>query len=167
MSDGLTLLTQLHTGISLVGIVSGLVVMWGLLRADPLPRWTAVFLITTVATSVTGYLFPFHQLMPSHVVGAISLVDLAVAIWARYGRAMLGGWSIAYVVSATVALYFNVIVLVAQLFAKVPALHALAPTQSEAPFAVAQSAVLVAFVALGVRAVRRTRAGTVAPRVAG
>jgi hypothetical protein len=165
MSDGLVLLTQVHTAISLVGIASGLVVLRGIFRGEMLPRWTAVFLATTVLTSVSGYFFPFHRLLPSHVVGAVSLIVLAVVIWARYGRAMEGRWARVYVVGAVVALWLNVFVLVAQLFDKVPALHALAPTQSEPPFGIAQLLVLAIFVVLGMRALRTTRSATVRPAV--
>jgi hypothetical protein len=106
---------------------------------------------------VTGYGFPFLHLLPSHVVGAISLVVLAVAIYARYARHLAGGWRGTYVIGAVIALYLNVFVLVVQSFLKVPALHALAPTQSEPPFAVAQLVVLVLFLVLGTLAVRRSK----------
>jgi hypothetical protein len=147
--------TAVHVALSLVGIASGLVVVVGLLTANRLDTWTAVFLATTVLTSVTGYGFPFHQLLPSHIVGALSLIVLAVAIFARYRRHMVGAWRTVYVVGAVVALYFNVFVLVVQAFLKVPVLHEMAPTQSELPFVVAQLGVLAAFVAIGVAGVRR------------
>ena len=117
---------------------------------------TALFLTTTTATSVTGYGFPFTHLLPSHVVGAISLAVLTLAIYARYSRKLAGRWRITYVVSAVAALYLNVFVLIVQLFMKVPALRALAPTQSEPPFAIAQLVVLVAFVVAGALALRRS-----------
>jgi hypothetical protein len=157
MSEGLVLLTRVHTAISLIGIGSGLVVVWGMFRGQPLPRWTAVFLAATIATSVTGYFFPFRQLLPSHIVGAVSLAVLAVVLWARYGRGAQGRRGQVYVVGAVLALWLNVFVLVAQLFAKVPELHALAPTQTEPPFGVAQLVVLGIFVVIGVRAIRTTR----------
>jgi hypothetical protein len=116
-----------------------------------------VFLATTAATSLTGYGFPFDHLLPSHIVGAISLVVLALAIYARYGRHLSGGWRTVYVIGATTALYLNVFVLVVQSFMKVPVLHDLAPTQSEPPFAVAQLAVLILFIVLGTLAVRGSR----------
>jgi hypothetical protein len=147
--------TAVHVIISLIGIGSGLVVLYGLITAQRLDRWTLLFLVTTVATSVTGYGFPFEHLLPSHIVGAISLVVLAAAIYARYPRHMAGSWRWIYVSTATFALYLNVFVLVAQAFMKVPALKALAPTQSEPPFAIAQLIVLVLFVACGILAVRR------------
>jgi hypothetical protein len=115
-----------------------------------------MFLATTALTSATGYGFPFHELLPSHIVGAVSLAVLALAAFALYGRKLAGGWKKTYVVSAVAALYFNVFVLVVQAFLKVPTLHALAPTQSEPPFAVAQLVVLLMFVAAGVVAVSRS-----------
>ncbi len=150
--------TIVHVVISLVGIASGLIVLVGLLNRKRLNAQTALFLATTVATSVTGYGFPFEHLLPSHIVGAISLVVLAVAIYARYSRHLAGAWRVTYVTCAVLALYLNVFVLVVQLFLKVPALHALAPTQSEPPFGVAQLVVLVLFIILGTLAVRRSKA---------
>jgi hypothetical protein len=154
----MTTYTLVHVAFSLVGIASGLVVLLGLLTGKRLNTSTAVFLATTVATSLTGYGFPFDQLLPSHIVGAISLVVLAIAIYARYGRHMAGTWRKVYVVAATIALYLNVFVLVVQLFRRVPLLNELAPTQSEPPFAVAQLAVLVLLIILGTLAVRRSKA---------
>ena len=154
----MTTLTLVHVLISLVGIVSGFVVVFGLLAAKRLDGWTAIFLITTVLTSVTGFLFfPIHKLMPSHIVGTISLIVLAVALYARYVRQLAGPWRWTYVVTATLALYFNVFVLVVQSFLKVPALKALAPTQTEPPFAIAQGLVLLLFLVLGTFAVKRFR----------
>src|SRR5713101_2809872 len=120
--------TLLHVLISLVGIVSGLIVMYGFLTGKRLDGLTAVFLTTTVLTSVTGFGFPFEHLLPSHKVGIISLVILAVAILARYGLHLAGAWRWIYAVCATMALYLNVFVLVVQSFEKVPALKAMAPT---------------------------------------
>jgi hypothetical protein len=128
---------------------------FGLLASKPLGGWTALFLVSTVLTSVTGFGFPFDHLLPSHVVGILSLVVLALAIVARYARHLAGAWRWIYVVSAVVALYFNVFVFVVQAFQKVPALSALAPTQSEPPFLIAQLVVLALFAALGTVAVRR------------
>src|SRR4030095_12929177 len=135
-----------HVLISLIGILSGLVVMVGLLSGKRLNGWTALFLLSTVLTSVTGFLFPFHGFTPGIGLGIISLVILAIAIFARYPRNLVHAWRWIYVVTAMLALYLNVFVLVAQLFQKVPALKALAPTQSEQPFLVTQLIVLVAFV---------------------
>ena len=149
--------TLIHVLISLVGIGAGLVVMFGLIAGKRLERWTALFLATTVVTSVTGYGFPFHQLLPSHIVGVISLVVLAVAIAARYRFHLRGAWRRAYVVCALLALYLNVFVGVVQAFLKVPALKALAPQQTEPPFVVSQGIVLVLFVVLTIVAAIRFR----------
>ena len=140
--------TQIHVAISLVAILSGLVVMFGLFASKRLDRWTAFFLATTVATSVTGFFFPFHGFTPAIGVGIVSLVVLAVAIFARYARHLAGAWRWMYVVTAIIALYLNVFVLIVQLFQKVPTLKALAPTQSEPPFAATQLVVLVLFIAI-------------------
>lgn len=149
------LLTLIHTAISLVGIFSGLVVARGLVTANRMDSWTSLFLTTTVLTSVTGYFFPADHIKPSHVVGAISLLFLAAAIGARYRYRLAGSWRWIYVVGSVVALYLNCFVLVVQLFAKIPPLTALAPTQSEPPFVVAQVGLMALFVVLGVYAVRR------------
>jgi len=150
--------TIIHVVFSLIGIASGIVVLLGLIAGKRLNLSNALFLGTTAATSITGYGFPFDHLLPSHIVGAISLIVLAVAIYARYPRRMAGGWRSVYVVSAVAALYFNCFVLVVQAFRRVPALNALAPTQSEPPFAVAQLAVLVLFIVMGTLAVRGSKA---------
>jgi len=147
--------TLLHVLISLLGISSGLVVMYGLLTSRLLDRWTALFLGSTAATSVSGFGFHFDHLLPSHKVGILSLIALAIAIVARYGLRLSGAWRPIYVGGAAVALYFNVFVLVVQLFEKVPVLKASAPTQREAPFAVTQFLVLAIFIALTVFAVKR------------
>jgi hypothetical protein len=131
--------------------------MFGLLGAKRLERWTAIFLVTTVLTSVTGFLLPAHKLLPSHIIGIISLLVPAVAIFARYVRQLAGAWRGIYVVTATAALYFNVFVLVVQSFLKVPALKTLAPTQAEPPFAIAQTIVLLLFIVLGIVAFKRFR----------
>lgn len=156
----LSAFTLVHVLISLIGIASGFVVLFGLLTGRGFDRMTIVFLVTTVLTSATGFLFPFEKLLPSHVVGIISLVVLAVAIAARYAFHLSGAWRWIYVVAATLALYFNVFVLVAQSFQKIPALKALAPTQTEPAFKIAQLVVLVIFIALGTLAVKRFRPGT-------
>jgi hypothetical protein len=157
MSSGLAVFTLVHVAISLIGILSGLIVAFGLLSAKRLDGMTAVFLITTVLTSVTGYFFPFHGFKPSYLVGAISLVMLAIAIYARYSRHMAGGWRRTYVITAMIALYLNCFVLVAQLFMKVPALNALAPTGSEPPFLIAQIIVMLIFIVWTVLAVKKFR----------
>ena len=127
MSLGLEIFTIFHVVLSLIGILAGFVVVYGLLTANRLDGWTKVFLWTTVLTSVTGYFFPVHKLLPSHIVGFVSLVVLALCIYARYSRKLAGGWSRTYAITAVVALYLNVFVLVVQLFEKFPALHAHEP----------------------------------------
>lgn len=145
----LTAFTIFHVLLSLIGIGAGLVVLYGLLSSKPLDGWVNTFLATTVATSVTGFLFPFHGFLPSHAVGIVSLIVLALAVLARYRFQVAGAWRRTYVISSVVALYLNVFVLVVQLFRRIPALEALAPTQSEPPFQVAQLGVLLLFVCLG------------------
>jgi len=156
---GMTLstFTFVHVLISLAGIGSGFIVVYGMLTAKRLDSWTAIFLATTILTSLTGYLFPFKQLLPSHIVGAISLVVLSVALVARYARHLEGSWRWIYVVSALVALYLNVFVAVVQSFLKISAVHALAPTQKEPPFLVVQLAVMAIFVGIGILAVKKFR----------
>ena len=149
---GMTPLTLFHVALSLVGIVTGLVAVLGMIAVRRLEAWTATFLSTTALTSITGFFFPFHKVTPGIILGVLSLVTLAVAIPARYVKKMEGGWLRTYVISSTLALYFNVFVLVVQLFLKVPSLHALAPTGSEPPFLVSQVVVLLAFVILTVLA---------------
>jgi hypothetical protein len=149
--------TAVHVLISLIGIVAGFVVITGFLTNNPMRRATQVFLAFTVATSVTGFGFPFPPILPAHVVGALSLVLLGAALYALYGQGLSGGWRTTYVVTAVMSQYFNVFVLIVQLFRRVPALKALAPTQSEPPFAIAQATALVAFIAIGVLSVKRFR----------
>lgn len=149
--------TLIHVLLSLVGIGSGFVVLFGLLTGRRLNGWTALFLLTTVATSVTGFGFPFDHLLPSHKVGIISLFVLAVAILARYAFHLEGPWRWIYVVSAVIALYLNVFVGIVQSFEKVPALKAMAPTQSEPPFVVTQLVALALFIVLAIFAARRFR----------
>jgi hypothetical protein len=158
---GMTTLTFVHVLLSLVGIFSGFVVAYGLLKAKRLDGWTALFLATTLATSATGFLFPFHKFLPSHGVGIVSLLILAIAIYARYGRHLAGAWRRTYAVTAVIALYLNVFVLIVQAFMKVPALRAMAPTQSEPPFVIAQVACLVLFVVLAILAASRFRPGLI------
>jgi hypothetical protein len=157
MSTGLSALTLIHVIISLIGIVSGLVVTFGLLRSQRMDGLTALFLVATVATSVTGFLFPFHKLLPSHIVGVISLVLLALAIAGRYAFHLAGAWRRIYSVTAVLSLWLNVFVLIAQLFMKVPALHPLAPTGSEPPFLIAQTVVMIIFIVLTVLAAKNFR----------
>ena len=149
--------TIIHTLISLIGIFTGLIVLFGLLAGKRLDGWTKWFLITTVLTSVTGFFFPFHGFTPAIALGIMSLIVLAVAIFARYPRQLAGHWRWIYVATAVIALYFNVFVLVVQAFEKIPALHAMAPTQTEPPFKLTQLVVLATFVLLGIIAAIRFR----------
>jgi hypothetical protein len=157
MVFGLDGFTLFHIALSLVAIASGFVVLGGFLSNARLDGATHLFLTTTLLTNVTAFGFPFNTLLPSHIVAIISLAVLAVAIYARYFTGLTGFWRTAYVISATMALYLNVFVLVVQTFLKNPSLITLAPTQSEPPFAAAQGAVLVAFLLAGWLALRRFR----------
>jgi hypothetical protein len=148
-------LVLLHTLITLVGIVTGFVVLAGLLKNERRDTWTHWFLVTTILTSATGFILPATQFLPSHAVALISLVILAVAVAARYGMNMAGGWRATYVFTAVAALWANVFVLVVQLFLKVPALHALAPEGKEPPFGIAQGIVLVLFIWAGLKCLKR------------
>jgi hypothetical protein len=149
--------TLVHVILSLIGIVAGLIVLFGLFGSKLMNGWTPLFLAATVLTSVTGFGFPFHGITPAIVVGILSLIILALAIAARYKFHLTGAWRWIYVVGAVVALYFNCFVLVVQSFLHIPALHALAPNGSEPPFAIVQGIVLVLFLLGGVLAARRFR----------
>jgi hypothetical protein len=157
--------TQFHVIISLIAIISGIAVVLGMMGAKRMPGVTALFLITTVATSVTGFMFP-TPFDAADVVGIISLLFLALAILALYTYKLAGAWRGVYVVSAVGSLYLNCFVLVVQTFLKVPAFHSLAPTQKEPPFAVAQGAVLILFIGLGIAAFKKFRPLTPAPALA-
>jgi len=149
--------TKVHTLISLVGIVTGLVFLIALLRGRWLGGWNLWFLVFTILTSVTGFPFLLVQpkIGPPHIVGAISLVDLAIALLALYQFKRAGIWRPIYTITAVFALYLNCFVLVVQSFQKIPFLHPFAPTGSEPPFAIAQGLVLIAFIVTGFIAVRR------------
>jgi hypothetical protein len=151
--------TMVHVIISLIGIVSGIIVMFAMLGSNRMPGLTAIFLLSTILTSATGFGFPFTQLLPSHMIGILSLVLLAIACIALYAMRLAGPWRWIYVVTALASLYLNVFVLVIQGFLKVPALHALAPSvpPSEPPFAVIQGLVLLFFVVVIIGAWRRFR----------
>jgi hypothetical protein len=151
---GMTLqaFTVIHVLISLFGIASGVIVVYGFLTKRRLNGWTAIFLTTTGLTSVTGFLFPFAGVTPAIKLGIISLVILAVAILTRYPLQLK--WRKTYVVTACAALYLNVFVLVVQSFEKLSPLKAIAPTQKELPFVIAQGVVLAVFVALTAFAVK-------------
>ena len=155
----LSAFTMLHVIISLIAIASGFVVLSGLLGSNRMAGMTALFLLTTILTNATGFLFPFEKLLPSHIIAALSLVLLAIACIALYGMKLSGAWRWIYVVTALVSLYFNVFVLVIQSFLKIPALTALAPGNppSGPVFAVVQGVVLVFFVLVIIGAIRRFR----------
>jgi hypothetical protein len=151
--------TLIHVVISLVGIGSGLIVLFGMFGGKRLDGMTALFLATTALTSLTGFGFPFEHLTPGIILGILSVVVLAIAVPARYSFRMAGKWRAIYVVTAVIALYFNCFVLIAQSFMKVPALHALAPKGNEPPFAIAQGILMVLFIVAGTLAVRKFRLG--------
>jgi hypothetical protein len=138
--------TIMHVIISLIGIASGLIVLFGFLNTRLLTPWNGLFLLTTVLTSVTGLGFPNTKVTPGIVLAILSLIDLAIALFALYARHLNGGWRRIYAITAMIALYFNCFVLIAQLFEHVLALHALAPTQTEAPFKIAQLLLLILFI---------------------
>ena len=148
MIFGMTTSVFVHVVLSLIGVLSGFVAVFGLLSAKRLDGWTAIFLATTVLTSVTGFFLPAAHLMPSHIVGIISLVLLAFATFALYGRHLSGVWRPIYTVTATLALYLNAFVLIVQSFLKVPLLKAWAPTQAEPAFLLAQGAAFLLFLVL-------------------
>jgi hypothetical protein len=155
--------TVMHVVLSLIGIFSGMVVLFGMLSANRLTGWTALFVASTVSTSVTGFFFHSEHFGPPHVVGVVSLVVLAVAILGLYVYRLAGPWRWIYVGGAVLALYLNVFVGVVQAFEKVPFLSRLAPTQSEPPFLVAQLIVMAIFVVLGLLAAMRFRPAATGP----
>src|SRR6266436_2838241 len=151
----LQIYTIIHTLISLVAIFTGFVVVFGMLARNRLDGWTKWFLVTAVATTITGFFFPFHGFTPAIGLGIISLPFLALTIFARYPNYLAGPWRWIYVIGAVICLYFNLFVLVVQAFEKIPALHALAPTQTEAPFKLTQLVVLLVSVLLAIVAAIR------------
>ncbi len=159
MTFGLSMpaFTLLHVILSLIGIAAGFIVVFGMISAKRLPMWTTIFLVTTILTNVTGFLFPIKGVTPGLVLGVLSLIDLALAMFALYGGHLSGAWRGTWAITATVALYFNFFVLIAQSFQKVPALKSLAPTGTETPFKVAQLAALVLFIILGTLAYKNFR----------
>jgi hypothetical protein len=159
---GLSTITWIHTALSVVALVAGIVVVVGLVRSHAMRHWVLLFVVTAVATSVTGFAFPFDKLLPSHWIGIISLVVLAIAILARYAFHLAGSWRWIDALAMVIAAYFLVFVAIAQAFMKVPALKPLAPTQSEPPFLVAQLVVLVVFIGIAILAVRAARGGAAA-----
>jgi hypothetical protein len=159
----LQIYTIIHTLISLAAIFTGLVVVFGMLGGDRLDGWTKWFLVTAVATTVTGFFFPFHGFTPAIGLGIISLPFLALTIFARYANHLAGPWRWIYVIGAVICLYFNLFVAVVQAFEKIPALHALAPTQTEPPFKLTQLFVLAIFVVLAIAATIRFRIEPIRP----
>jgi hypothetical protein len=153
----LQIYTIIHTLISLIVIFTGFIVLFGLLGSERLGGWTKWFLTSAVATTVTGFFFPFHGLTPAFKLGIISAVVLAITIYARYPKNLTGPWRWIYVIGAVISLYFNVFVLIVQLFEKVPALHAMAPTQTEQPFKLTQLVVLAFFMLFTIIAAIRFR----------
>ena len=149
--------TLLHVIITLVAIASGLVVVGGMFASNRLPITTFLFLIATVLTSVTGFMFPIHGFTPGLGVGAISCILLAIALYAVYGKHHVGAWRWIYVITAIASLYLNVFVLIFQSFVKVPGLAALAPTQSEPPFLIGQVSVMAIFILIGIFAAFKFR----------
>ncbi|MDO8978601.1 MAG: hypothetical protein Q7V17_05140 [Afipia sp.] len=147
--------TVFHLIISMIAIALGFVVAGGMLASNRMPGWTLWFLVLTILTSATGFLFPFTKILPSHVVAIISLVLLAVAVYALYGKGLSGVWRTVYVVTAMLALWFNVFVLIAQGFQKVALLNVYAPTGAEPPFAITQGIVLVFFIGMILVGIRR------------
>jgi len=154
----LSAFTIFHVALSLIGIASGFVVLYGLLQARQFAGWTKLFLTTTIATSVTGFFFPFRGFTPADGVGIVSLIVLGLAVLALYRFNLAGGWRRTYVITSVIALYLNFFVLIVQSFQKIPALNALAPTQSEPPFQITQLLALLAFIGLGIRAAIKFRA---------
>jgi len=152
--------TELHVIISLIGIATGIVFVAGMVAGKWLDGWNLAFLVTTILTSVTGFFFPIKQIGPPHIVGGISLIVLAAALFAFYARGRGGAWRVVYIVTAVFALYLNAFVGVVQTFLKIGFFNRLAPTGHEPPFMVAQAAVLIFFIILGWQAVRRTMPGT-------
>jgi hypothetical protein len=155
--------TLIHVVLSLVGMVAGLVVAGGFVAGTRPERWAAVFLVTTIAANVSGFGFPFVHFLPSHAVGIISLMALAVVIVAHYVQHFAGRWRTTYAVGVVLATYFNVFVLVAQLFKRIPVLFVVAPTQSEPPFLLTQGLVAALFIWLGVAAFKGFRTAPAAP----
>jgi hypothetical protein len=157
MTSALAAFTLFHVLLSLIGIATGFVVIFSWLRSETLERWTFVFLASTIATSLTGFLFPFVRFLPSHATGILSLLVLGLALVSRYAYHLNGWFRGLFTVSAVTAQYLNVFVLIVQLFLKVPPLTELAPTQSELPFLLAQGLSLVACIWLGIAVTRRSK----------
>lgn len=155
MSGLLQAYTLVHTLIALAAIPAGFFVLAGLLKSERRNGWTTIFIVTTLLTSLTGFGFPFTGLLPSHIFGILTLILLALVVQARYRRAFKGIWRVVYVIGTMLALYLNMFVAVVQGFLKIPALHALAPTQTEPAFVIAHALLFLLFVVFTAAAVRR------------
>ena len=155
--SGLAAYTAFHVLLSLIGIGTGFIVIFGFIAQRWLGLWISVFLWTTILTSVTGFFFPFKGITPGIILGIISLVMLALSLYALYAKKLAGGWRTTFVITAVLAEYLNFFVLIAQSFEKVPELHTLAPTGSEGPFKIAQATALIVFVVLGFLATKNFR----------
>lgn len=140
-----------HNAVSVAAIPLGLIVTWGFLNARAFPLITLLFLAALIATSVTGFLFPFTAFGPAHIIGAVSLVVLFVALLGRYVFRLRGPWRPVYVIAAVLALWLDVFVAIVQMFQKIPELNRFAPTGTELPFAITQVVGLVIFIWLAVR----------------
>ena len=159
--SGLAAFTLFHTALSLVQLVSGIIVVIALVGSRNGGPWLWVYLVSAIATSVTGFGFPVDKFLPSHAFGIISLVLLLLVILARYTFHLAGAWRWVYVIGLVITVYLDAFVAVVQAFLKIPVLHALAPAGSEPPFAVAQGVLFVIFVALGIAAARKFHPGTI------
>jgi hypothetical protein len=158
----LNALTSFHAVLSLMGIGSGVVAIYELLKTKTPARWTHAILAATAATSLMGLLFPFHGVTPAQVLGVLCLIALIIASLLLHRYHLQGIWRRTYAITAVMALHFNVFVLIVQLFRRVPPLSAMAPSQSEPPFQIAQLVVLLLFAAIGIRATTaRPRRGLV------
>jgi len=151
----LPVFTLVHVLLSLFGIFAGLVMAGGMMGGIHFARWTTLFLATTILTNITGFFFPFTTILPSHIVGVLSLIALAIALVALYAKRLAGSWRRVFVVAAILSLYLNVFVLVAQLLAKIPVLAAIAPDPGAPAFAITQLVVLALFVGIGWSALKR------------
>jgi hypothetical protein len=153
----MSILTMVHVALSLIAIATGFLVIFQMIGGKTLGGLNSLFLATTILTSVTGFFFPITKLTPGLVIGAISMVVLTIALFALYGKKLAGGWRTVYVVTAVMAQFFNVLVLIVQSFQKIPALHAHAPTDDAPIVKIVQVCALVLCVALGVVAGKKFR----------
>ncbi len=149
------LFTAIHVVLSLIGIATGFILMFGMIGGRKLPSWTVWFFVTNLLTDVTGFLFPFKGITPGIIIGVLSVVVLLLASLSYYVMRLVGTWRARYVISAAVVLYFNVFVLIVQSFEKLPMLKAIAPTQASAPFGITQLCALGLIVLLTFLAFRR------------